>query len=175
MVYTVVWVFMLVSGWERNGKLGRYGINCYIIFVFQDVGVSATNQQSGGRLPGPAESIASRCYICHSNVQTSHIFLPLNKNLNMKHIYQYNPLINKGQPSGLLVLFSAGPGKSKPDAEGRVRRPADRFLFSGGEAEEDNRGQPRAGFTLDGWEGAGGQQAERWERERQQVLMFIFL
>lgn len=48
------------------------------------------------------------------------------------------------------ALSSAGSGEGEPDAEGRVRRPADRFLFPGGEAEEDHGGQPRAGFTVDG-------------------------
>lgn len=44
----------------------------------------------------------------------------------------------------------AGPGEGKPDPEGRVRCPADHLLRSGGEAEEDHRGQPGAGVPLDG-------------------------
>lgn len=67
------------------------------------------------------------------------------------------------------TVVPAGPGEGKPDPEGRVRRPADHLLGPGGEAEEDHGGQPGAGVPLDGREGPGGQQAERREREGQQV------
>ena len=63
----------------------------------------------------------------------------------------------------------AGPGESKSDAEGRIWRLADHLLRPGGETEKDHGGQPGACVSLDGGESSGGQQAERREREGQQV------